>query len=158
MEPALNPEIKVRRATTTDLETLVRFNSAMALETEAKTLDLAMLRAGVLAALENEALGFYFLAEIKGRAAGQLLITTEWSDWRNAYFWWIQSVYTDPEFRRQGVYRALERQIREEALASGNVCGVRLYVDKSNYAAQQVYVNLGMSPSHYDLYEIEFSP
>ena len=154
----MNPEIKVRRAITTDLETLVRFNSAMALETEAKTLDLAMLRAGVLAALENEALGFYFLAEIEGRAAGQLLITTEWSDWRNAYFWWIQSVYTDPEFRREGVYRALERQIREEALALGNVCGVRLYVDKANYAAQQVYVKLGMSPSHYDLYEIEFSP
>ena len=154
----MNPEIKVRRAITTDLETLVRFNSAMALETEAKTLDLAMLRAGVLAALENEALGFYFLAEIEGRVAGQLLITTEWSDWRNAYFWWIQSVYTDPEFRRQGVYRALERQIREEALALGNVCGVRLYVDKANYAAQLVYVKLGMSPSHYDLYEIEFSP
>lgn len=79
-----------------------------------------------------------------------------WSDWRNAWFWWIQSVYVAPEFRRRGVYRVLEQQARQEALAAGNVCGLRLYVDRDNREAQQVYVNLGMAHSNYDLYEVEF--
>lgn len=139
-----------------DLNTLVQFNVAMALETEAKTLVEGRLRAGVLALLQNEALGFGWLAEVENRPAGQLFITTEWSDWRNAYFWWIQSVYVAPEFRRQGVYRALEGQVRRDARAAGNVCGLRLYVARDNRAAQQVYVNLGMTLSHYDFYEVEF--
>jgi GNAT superfamily N-acetyltransferase len=128
----------------------------MAFETEDKGLDEEKLRSGVLAALNNETLGFYLLAEIDGRTTGQLMITTEWSDWRNAYFWWIQSVYVVPEFRRRGVYRALDRQVRQDAQAAGNVCGIRLYVERTNHRAQQVYVNLGMSRSHYDMYEVEF--
>ena len=153
---ANNPERRVRRAELADLDTLAGFNAAMAQETEGKPLDEETLKAGVLAALKDPARGFYLLAEVEGRTAGQLLITTEWSDWRNGWFWWIQSVYVAPEFRRQGVYRALEGQVRREALAAGNVCGLRLYVERSNRVAQQVYVNLGMAHSHYDLYEIEF--
>ena len=152
----MNPQIAVRRAVAADLDTLVRFNVAMAWETESKTLVADTLRRGVRAVLEDAGRGFYLVAEIEGRPAGQLLITTEWSDWRNAWFWWIQSVYVVPEFRRRGVYRALERQARQEALAAGNVCGLRLYVDRDNRAAQQVYVNLGMVHSNYDLYEVEF--
>ena len=153
----MNSTILVRRAVAADLDTLARFNAAMAVETEGKTLIADTLRAGVRAVLDNAALGFYLLAEIGGRPAGQLLITAEWSDWRNAWFWWIQSVYVAPEFRRRGVYRALEAEVRQQALAAGNICGLRLYVDRDNRAAQQVYVSLGMSLSHYDLYEVEFA-
>ena len=154
--PDGNPAVSVRRAAISDLDTLARFNAAMALETEDKTLVEERVKAGVRAVFQNDALGFYLLAEIEGRPAGQLLITTEWSDWRNAWWWWIQSVYVAPEFRRRGVYRALEGQVRQEALASGKVCGLRLEVDRENHLAQQVYVNLGMSPSRYYLYELDF--
>jgi GNAT superfamily N-acetyltransferase len=150
------PEIRVRRASFADLETVVDFNSAMAQETEGKSLEQARLRAGVEAVLQREDLGFYLVAEIKGKVTGQLLITTEWSDWRNGYFWWVQSVYVAPDHRRRGVYRALHDHVRMEALRRRNVCGVRLYVDRDNHVAQQVYRSLGMSHSHYDLYEIEF--
>lgn len=152
----MNPQIAVRRAVAADLDTLARFNMAMAWETEGKALAADTLWRGVRAALEDAGRGFYLVAEIDGRPAGQLLITTEWSDWRNAWFWWIQSVYVAPEFRRRGVYRVLEQQARQEALAAGNVCGLRLYVDRDNREAQQVYVNLGMAHSNYDLYEVEF--
>lgn len=152
----MNPQIAVRRAVAADLDTLVRFNMAMAWETEGKALAADTLRRGVRAVLEDAGQGFYLVAEIDRRPAGQLLITTEWSDWRNAWFWWIQSVYVTPEFRCRGVYRAMERRVRREALTAGNVCGLRLYVDRDNRAAQQVYVNLGMVHSNYDLYEVEF--
>ncbi|MCH7621944.1 MAG: GNAT family N-acetyltransferase [Chloroflexi bacterium] len=150
-------EITIRRAIGSDLETIVDFNSAMARETEGKTLDLGRLRPGVAAVLADGGWGFYLLAEIAGQVAGQLMITTEWSDWRNAYFWWIQSVYVIPEHRRRGVYRALDQQVRAQARLRGNVCGVRLYVDRRNHGAQKVYSSLGMCPSHYDMYEVEIS-
>jgi len=149
-------EILVRRASIADLDTVAIFNSAMAQETEGKNLNQARLRAGVEAVLQREALGFYLVAEVAGEVVGQLLITTEWSDWRNGYFWWVQSVYVAPEHRRRGVYRALHNHVRKEALNRQDVCGVRLYVDRDNHIAQQVYRHLGMSRSHYDLYEIEF--
>ena len=151
-----NSSIRIRRATPSDLEDVVGFNSAMAQETEDKTLDLSRLRSGVAAVLQREALGFYLLAEIEGRVVGQLLITSEWSDWRNGFFWWIQSVYVAPEYRRRGVYRALDGYVQAEALRLGNICGVRLYVDRDNWVAHRVYSSLGMSHSHYDMYEIEF--
>jgi GNAT superfamily N-acetyltransferase len=151
-----SPEIRVRRASLADLETVILFNLAMARETEGKKLEQTRLRAGVEAALQREDLGFYLVAEIAGEVVGQLLITTEWSDWRNGYFWWVQSVYVAPEHRRRGVYRALHNHVRQEALSRQNICGVRLYVDRDNHVAQQVYRSLGMSHSHYDLYEVEF--
>lgn len=150
------PKLNVRRAGPPDLASVVQFNADMAQETEGKDLDPETLRSGVAAVLEEEALGFYLLAEWNGNVVGQLLITSEWSDWRNAFFWWIQSVYVLPEYRRRGVYRALDHQVRVEAGRCGNVCGVRLYVDRGNLVAQQTYRELGMSPSHYDMYEVEF--
>lgn len=149
-------EINVRRGIPSDLETIAGFNAAMALETEGKTLDRERLRSGVAAVLADDRLGFYLLAEVRGRTAGQLMVTTEWSDWRNGYFWWIQSVYVESRFRRQGVYRALDHHVRTEAHKRADVCGLRLYVDRDNRVAQAVYASLDMQHSNYDMYEIDF--
>ena len=148
--------LSVRKAGPGDLETIVEFNAAMALETEGRTLDLATLRAGVLSVLTDESRGFYLIAGSADRAAGQLMVTTEWSDWRNAWFWWIQSVFVHRDFRRQGIYRALDQRVRELARSQGDVCGIRLYVDRDNLPAQQVYERLGMERARYYLMELEF--
>lgn len=155
MSNPVNP-VQVRTARWSDLNTVVEFNAFMALETESKQLDPDTVRAGVAAVLQRPDLGFYLIAEIDGNVAGQLLITNEWSDWRNSFFWWIQSVYVAPDYRRQGVYRALDAYVRSVALKRGDVCGVRLYVERNNHTAQMAYRNLGMSQSSYDMYEIEF--
>ena len=131
------------------------FNAAMARETEGKALDLGQLRAGVEAVLGDAHRGFYLVAETAGQVLGQLLITDEWSDWRNAYFWWVQSVYVSPDYRRRGVYRALDSHIRDEARQRDDICGVRLYVERANNVARQAYTSLGMTRSRYDLYEID---
>ena len=149
-------EIRVRTATSEDMETVVTFNAAMAWETEGKELDLQRLRRGVKAVFEDPARGFYVVAEAGGTVVGQLMITTEWSDWRNGFFWWIQSVYVDSAHRRRGVYRALDGYVRAEARRDGNVCGLRLYVDRDNHVAQSVYASLDMERSHYDLFETDF--
>ena len=149
-------EINIRKATAIDLETLVDFNSAMARETEEKTLDLETLRRGIAEMLEDDSLGFYLVAEADGASVGQLMVTTEWSDWRNTHFFWLQSVYVKPEYRRRGVFRRLYEWVERQARKSGNVCGIRLYVERTNTRAQEAYVNVGMAHSHYDMYEVEF--
>ena len=149
-------DVQIRKASLTHLETIIGFNAAMAKETEGKELDIDLLRPGVNAVLFRKDLGFYLMAEHADRPVGQLLITYEWSDWRNAFFWWIQSVYVSPEYRRIGVYKALHAHAASEAQRQGNVCGLRLYVDKDNRIAQGVYAGLGMYQTHYDMYEIEF--
>ena len=131
------------------------FNIAMASETEDKALDPITLQQGVSEVLSNPVKGFYLLAVFSETIVGQLMITSEWSDWRNGYFWWIQSVYVKQDQRNRGVYKALNEEVLNSARLNGNVCGIRLYVDKDNTAAQQVYRNLGMSESNYDMYEIE---
>ena len=145
--------LDVRDARASDAEVLVAFNAAMARETEALELDLARLRSGVAAALSDSGKGRYLLAELDGRAAGCLLITREWSDWRNGWVWWIQSVYVAPDARRRGVYTALHRAVLDRARASGDVVGVRLYVDRDNRRAQATYQKLGMKEARYLLYE-----
>ena len=149
-------DLKVRRATVADQETVVEFNAALAWESEGKRLDISTLTTGVAAVFKSGDRGFYCVAESGGRVVGQLMITYEWSDWRNGYFWWIQSVYVPSDYRRRGVYRALEAYVKAEAEAQGDVCGFRLYVEKNNHVAQQVYANLGMVQSDYDLLEIDF--
>lgn len=148
--------ITIRRATETDLEIMVGFNIAMARETEDKGLDTNTLRRGIAALLRNDNLGFYLVAEVDGLPAGQIMVTTEWSDWRNSHFWWLQSLYVLPEHRRKGVFRSLYDYIVARAKEAGNVCGIRLYVERTNHRAKDVYVNLGMELSHYDMYEVEF--
>ncbi len=146
----------MRRAVPEDMESIVRFNAAIALETEGKVLDAEQLREGVAAMFKRHGLGFYCVAESSGRVVGQLMITTEWSDWRNSHYWWIQSVYVDTGHRRLGVYRTLHSFVVAEAREKGGVQGLKLYVDRDNKPAQSVYASLAMSHSHYDLWEIDF--
>ena len=150
-----NPII-IRKATYLDISNIVGFNNAMALETEGKTLDYITLKQGVSEILSDPLKGFYLIAVFSGTVVGQLMITSEWSDWRNGYFWWIQSVYIKQDHRKRGVYRALNEEVLSLAKNNGNICGIRLYVDRDNTIAQKVYHNLGMSTSNYDMYEIEF--
>ncbi|MDZ4349841.1 MAG: GNAT family N-acetyltransferase [Xanthomonadaceae bacterium] len=150
------PDIAVRPAATIDLEQLVSWNAAMAWETEHKRLDPATLRRGVATALDAPARGRYFVAERAGQPVGSLLITTEWSDWRCADWWWIQSVYVEPAHRRQGVFQTLYRHVEALARAEGQVCGLRLYVEKENAGAQSTYTRLGMRDAGYYMFESEF--
>jgi len=143
----------VRCATPEDAATIADFQLKMALETEGLTLDAAVVKEGVAALFRDSSKGCYFVAEEEGAVAASLLITYEWSDWRNGLVWWIQSVYVRPEFRQKGVYSQMYHHIKKEVEASANVRGLRLYVDKRNTAAQKVYTRLGMNGSHYDTYE-----
>jgi ribosomal protein S18 acetylase RimI-like enzyme len=148
--------INVRIATPADALVIIEFNAAMAKETENIELDRDRLRSGVEAILSDTAKGLYYVAEVDDKVVGQLMITYEWSDWRNADFWWIQSVYVHPEYRKQGIFRSLHRHIESLAQARGTVCGMRLYVDKKNKRAQRSYEALGMKQSHYQMMEVAF--
>lgn len=153
-------DLIIRPAKPGDLDVLVQFSTAMAMETEARRLDEARLRRGTAAVFASPARGFYRVAEIPGspanRVIGQLLVTFEWSDWRNATFWWIQSVYVHPDWRRRGVYRRMHEAIRQEARARPDVCGVRLYVERKNRMAQEVYGRVGLVPSAYQVFQEDF--
>jgi ribosomal protein S18 acetylase RimI-like enzyme len=145
--------MRVRLATAQDAPLLIEFNAAMALETEQKELLPAVIGAGVRSLLGNPAAGFYVVAEKDDRVAGSLMITKEWSDWRNGTFWWIQSVYVRPAFRRQGVYKRLYRHVQELAANDPAVCGFRLYVERENARAQATYQALGMKETRYLVFE-----
>ena len=149
--------IQIRPARIVDFETIVAFNHAMAKETEGKTLDPANAEAGVRNALEDPHRALYFMAEVDRVVVGQTMITPEWSDWRNGFFWWIQSVYVDPRFRRHGVFRALYEHIARLAKGRDDVCGLRLYVHHDNRNAIETYRRLGMSQAEYLLFEEEWS-
>lgn len=136
-----------------DLASLVKFNQLMAWETEQKTLDESVLCKGVTALVADHNKGFYLVAEQDNNVVGSLMVTTEWSDWRNGVFWWVQSVYISPDFRRQGVYAQLYAEVKILAEQQQNVCGFRLYVEKENLIAQKTYESLGMEQSHYLMYE-----
>ena len=145
--------MKIRIAEKKDAPDLVEFNQAMALETEGKMLNSDILQSGVAAVFDDEKKGFYVVAEEDEKIVGSLMITFEWSDWRNAWFWWIQSVYILPKFRGRSIYRFLYEFVKTEAEKSKNVCGFRLYVEKENVNAQKVYEKLGMESSHYLMFE-----
>ncbi len=145
--------ITIRQAKEADLPYLVSFNMEMAMETEGKKLIHEILLAGVSRIFEDATKGFYLVAEIAGKVAGSLMVTKEWSDWRNGDFWWIQSVYVLPEYRRQGVFRELYEEARQRAKEDESVCGCRLYVETENQAAQQVYLKHGFVETGYLLFE-----
>jgi ribosomal protein S18 acetylase RimI-like enzyme len=145
--------MQVRLATPRDAPLLVEFNAAMALETERKELLPDVIGAGVRSLLDNPLSGFYVVAEKGDRVVGALMITKEWSDWRNGTFWWIQSVYVRPELRRQGVYKLLYRHVQELAAKDPAVCGFRLYVERENGRAQATYRALGMKETRYLVFE-----
>lgn len=142
----------VRPARDSDLGLIVAFNQAMALATEGTALDEQRLTAGVRRALADPGRGVYSIAEVDDRAVGCLMVTREWSDWRDGWIWWIQSVFVDPAVRGRGVYRALHDDVLARARRAGDVRGVRLYVEQENDVAQAVYAACGMSRSRYVLF------
>lgn len=148
--------VHVRLANPNDAALIASFNRTMARETEDRDLDEAVVLAGVQAVLADPDHGFYVVAESDGSVVGSLLVTFEWSDWRNAVFWWIQSVYVLPRFRRRGVFRELFGFLRERASEVGGVCGSRLYVERENATARRTYEALGMGETSYRIYEAEW--
>ena len=136
-----------------DTAILADFNRAMALETESKSLETGILIPAVEAVVRDPGHGFYVVADTGREIAGSLLVTYEWSDWRNGRFWWIQSVYVRPGCRRRGVYRALHAFVRDRARADGAVIGIRLYVERENVGAQRTYASIGMSETPYRIFE-----
>ena len=145
-------EISIRPATLDDLGTIIDFSARLAAESEGIDLDREVLAAGIGSALEDSSRARYFLAETAGKVAGQLMITYEWSDWRNGMFIWIQSVYVRAENRRKGVFKALYDHVIELASSPG-YCGVRLYVHDGNTSARETYLRLGMVEPGYTVFE-----
>ena len=145
--------IEPRFAIADDAGALFEFNQAMALETESRSLDPETLRSGIERVLADPNHGFYVVADTGREIAGALLVTFEWSDWRNGWFWWIQSVYVRPARRRLGIYRMLHEFVAESARSAGNVVGLRLYVERDNRPAQRTYDAMGMYETAYRMYE-----
>ena len=145
----------IRDGIPADAPAIAAYNAAMAHETEALGLDPDRLLAGVRAVLDDPAKGFYLVAEKDGEIIGQLMVTYEWSDWRNCIFWWVQSVYVAPDARGRGTYRTLYDELLRRARKQGNVCGIRLYVERNNDAAKRTYRKLGMSATIYEMWESE---
>lgn len=143
----------IRSATSDDVLRLRDWAIAMALETEHKALNAPTVERGIRAVLDHPRRGAYFVAEGDGEAAGTLMLTYEWSDWRNGDWWWIQSVYVAPEQRRKGAYAALYAHVLAGARADPAVCGLRLYVERDNANAQRTYESLGMVDAGYRMYE-----
>jgi GNAT superfamily N-acetyltransferase len=146
-------DLTIRKADTRDAQVVAEFNLLLALETEDLRLDADCVSAGVTALLNDPAKGLYFVAESGGRVAGQVMITYEWSDWRNGNLWWLQSVYVKHEFRGQGVFRALFRHVEELARQDKHVWGLRLYMHAENARARRSYEQLGMGQTPYVVFE-----
>jgi len=156
LQPRNAMNVVIRRATVDDAQVITRYNSLMAQETESKLLDRKRLTQGVNAILKDTSKGMYFVAEVDGTVVGQLMVTYEWSDWRNGNFWWIQSVYVEREYRGKGVFKSLYDHVLSLARRQKDSCGLRLYVEKHNRRARKIYEDLGMKETDYLLYEIDF--
>lgn len=147
--------VRIREARATDAKLIAEFNRRLAKETESKALEKSTVLSGVQALLDAPEQGRYYVAELGDELVGQLLLTYEWSDWRNGRFWWIQSVYVAANYRRQGVFTALYGHVEKLAREDPSVCGLRLYVEEHNAGALRTYRALGMSPTGYHVLEIE---
>ncbi len=143
----------IRQALSQDAAELAEFNCNMARETEGVELIPEVIRDGVQALIDHPERGFYLVVELDNGIQASLMVTNEWSDWRNGMFWWIQSVYVRPAYRRQGLYRTLYERVKELAEQDESVCGFRLYVEQDNQAAQKTYATLGMQETGYRIYE-----
>ena len=146
----------IRDATIADIPFIVNANTVLARETEGQTLDPGLLEPGVRAVFEDPSRGRYYLAEVDGQTIGQLMTTYEWSDWRNGRFLWIQSVYVLPDYRGSGAFKALFGHLQQLAHNDAGICGIRLYVDRDNERAQEVYARLGMHRSNYGVMELVY--
>ena len=147
-----NHMITIQLATLTDLDALIEGNQGVAFETEALELSETTLRPGIAAILNDPHKGLYWVAIQDKAVVGQTLVTYEWSDWRNAPIWWLQSVFVWPDFRGQGVFRALLAHIESEARQAG-AKDIRLYADTTNEAAHRTYQQLGFQTGHYQVFE-----
>ena len=145
-------EYIITRGAACDIESIVQFQADMAMESEGCVLDKEKVTKGVTSAILDDSKGVYWMAKFEKRPIGSLMLTREWSEWNNEWYWWIQSVYVIPEFRRKGVYKAMYQNVKDAAKAI-NVSQIRLYVDKTNVSAQKVYQYLGMQESHYLMFE-----
>jgi ribosomal protein S18 acetylase RimI-like enzyme len=150
-------DVIIGPATASDVEAIVRMNQLLAEETEGRRLDPETITSGVAAVLADERKGAYWVARRGGQVVGQALVTTEWSDWRDGWFWWLQSVYVAREARRQGVFRKLYRTIAHAARNRWDVRGVRLYVERHNEAAQRTYAALEFVVTDYVVMEHDWS-
>ena len=148
-------ELKIREAALSDAQLLAAFNLLLAQESEGLRLAEATAQAGVTALLKDPAKGLYYVAEAEGAVVAQVMITYEWSDWRNGTIWWIQSVYVKPEFRRAGIFRALFNHLRGLAQTRKDVCSLRLYVHAENTRAAESYKRLGMTLTQYEVFELD---
>lgn len=145
---------QIRRATTDDADVVADFNNRLAIESENKHLDMARLLPGVKALLADEHKGVYHLAcDATGKPIAQVMYTYEWSDWRNGWFWWIQSVYVTAEHRGKGVFRQVFQHLQQQAQAAGNIIGFRLYVEENNTPAHEVYARSGFEKAGYFVLE-----
>ena len=149
-----NINFVVSRGEVCDIDTIVQFQAEMAMESEGCVLDKEKVTKGVTAAMLDDSKGIYWVAKYEGRTIGSLMITREWSDWNNEWYWWIQSVYVTPAYRKQGVYKAMYQKVKDAA-KENNVSQIRLYADKTNLSAQKAYQSLGMHKSHYLMFEEE---
>lgn len=145
-------DLTITRGETSDIDAIVRFQADMAMESEGIMLDMCRLTSGVTSAMKDESKGTYLVARANGTPIGSLMLTREWSDWNNQWYWWVQSVYVMPEYRKKGVYKAMYATLKDMARESG-VSQIRLYADRTNLNAQQVYRRLGMYESHYLMFE-----
>jgi len=145
--------MELRQATLADSATIADFNTALAKESENLTLDPKVVRPGVEAVLRDPSRGIYFAACEGTQLIGVLMITYEWSDWRNGNFWWLQSVYIHPAFRSKGVFKSLFAYVSDQAQKNPEVCGIRLYVENHNNSAQEVYHRLGLKRTEYQVLE-----
>lgn len=149
-----NINFAVSRGEVSDIDTIVQFQADMAMESEGCVLNKEKVTKGVTAAMFDDSKGIYWVAKYEGRTIGSLMITREWSDWNNEWYWWIQSVYVTPAYRKQGVYKAMYQKVKDAA-KENNVSQIRLYADKTNISAQKAYQSLGMHESHYLMFEEE---
>ena len=156
MEKHLQDSLEVRAAKNEDAPTLVRFNQALAEESEGRTLETAVVEAGVKRALSSPHLCRYFVACQDSTVIGQAMVTSELSDWRNGIFWWFQSVYVESKHRRRGVFKALYRHVEDQARRDADVCGLRLYVHRTNQNAIETYRRLGLDVSEYIVCEADW--
>ena len=152
------PALRIAEASSDAVASIASFNIAMALETESLELEADRVNKGVAAVIDDPSLGFYLVARLGDEIIGCLLVTQEWSDWRNGMFWWIQSVYVAPAHRGRGVYRRLYHEVVKRAMSDGRICGVRLYVEQENRIARRVYDALGMRDSGYVVFEQHLPP
>lgn len=143
----------IQKATEKDQSEIVDFQLKMALETEKLILDKSLVMKGVGQVFNDPTKGFYLVAQVENNIVASMLLTPEWSDWRNGFYLWIQSLYVLPQFRKKGVFRKMYKHVKELVAHSDGYSGIKLYVDQDNIPAQEVYQRVGMQASHYHLFE-----